>query len=140
MPTRRLPQSNLSRHSALRTAKERKDDVPPGSVPLMPATQTWLDTFQPQYVGMRNAVNHARAQQMAQTAVTNPLRRMARLWVGHGYQAVINATVREQFPAAVLAHYGLPGTAKGAPSMESEQAILDAFDGYAEGEAVRTAG
>jgi hypothetical protein len=138
MPYRQLPKSNRARHSAMRIAKERKDTVPAATVPLMPPTQTWLDTFQPLYAGLRNAVNHARALQMAQTEVVNPLKRMARLWVGHGYQAVVNATVREQFPVAVLGHYKLPATAKGAPAMASDQSILDAYDDYVEGENVRT--
>jgi len=139
MPYRRLPQSNKARLSAIRVVKDRKDATPPALVPLMGGTQTQLDTFHPIYNGLMLAVGSARALQTEQSAVTTPLRNAARLWVGHGYQALINAVIRKQFSASVLGHYLLPSTAKGAPDMGTEQAIIDAFNAYEAGEAARVA-
>jgi hypothetical protein len=139
MPTRRLPRSNNARHSALRILRDRKDATPAAEVPLLPALQTELDAFEPSYASLMQRVNQTRSAQSTQTALTTPLRNAARMWVSHGYQALINATLRGQFPVTVLNLYGLPNNAKGAPDMGSEQAIIDAFNAYEAGETARTA-
>jgi hypothetical protein len=128
-----------SRLSALRTAKERKDATAPALVPMMPSVQSELDSKQPQLVAKNDAVNVAKGQQTAKSAEVAPLLRMARLWVGHGYQALINATVREEFPKTVLSYYGLSNTSQGAPPMTTEQAVLDAHTAYNAGEVARIA-
>ncbi len=137
MPTRRLPRTNNERYTALRTAKERKDAVAPADVPLMAATQTLLDSGFPAYRNLQLAVRSARAQQTEQSAITDPLRRSARMWVNHGYQALINATLREEFPTSVLSYYNLANTAKGAPDMRTEQGIISAYNDYVAGESAR---
>lgn len=140
MPQRRLPRSNNARHSALRILRDRKDATPAAEVPLLPALQAELDSYEPLYVSLMQTVNQTRSAQSTQTALTTPLRNAARMWVSHGYQALINATLRGQFPVTVLNLYGLPNNAKGAPDMGSEQAVIDAFNAFVAGETARTAG
>ena len=62
----------------------------------------------------------------------------ARLWVGHGFQALINACQRGAFSNAVKNLYGLTLDAKAMPDMGTEQAILDAALAYETGETAHT--
>ncbi len=138
MPYRRLPQSILARLSAMRSCKELNDITPPADSPLTSGTATNLGTGYPIYLNALNASSSAKTNQTQQSALVVPLRDSARLWVGHGFQALINACQRGSFPNSVKNLYGLALDAKAMPDMGTEQAILDAALAYETGETART--
>ena len=139
MPVRHMPRTNAKRISAMRAIKSRLEYAPDQPHPFREATVAWLIAFYPQYVALAQQTTDAKARQIGSTALVKPLRDKARLWLGHGYTSIINATVRGSLPKATLALYGLPTTAQGGPNMRSEQAILSAAQLLANGEAHRVA-
>lgn len=133
------PDANPGRTSALNAIKTRKDALPAADLPFTASAIDWLDTFYPTYGLALNEVNRTKAEQTAQTAVVIPLRSEARMWINHGYQGVINATLRGEYLRTDLSYYGLDNTAMGAPDMTSDQSIIDAGKAYVNGEANRIA-
>jgi hypothetical protein len=138
MPQRRLPKSNTARLTALRTSSAKNAVTPAPDRPLTAGTQAALAVMLPLYNGLMNAAHVARVAQVAATEVVEPLLRSARLWVSHGFQALINACVREQFSRSVLGYYGLDSNANGGPELVSLQQVLDGGAAFAQGEADRT--
>ncbi len=140
MPIRNLPRTNTQRITALRVIKTRLEGLSPAMLnPISPATEARLMAFYPQYTALMQALKGAKATTTGSTTEVTVLRDRARLWVGHGYMSIVNATVRGTFPKSVLALYGLPLGAKGGPRMKSEANILSAADRLSSGEAVRVA-
>lgn len=138
MPSRRLPRTNQARQSALRSCKERNDFTPPADSPLSATTTSNLNTGYPIYLNRLNTASNAKSNQTQQSALVVQLRDSARLWVSHGFQALINACLRGSFPNGVKNQYGLALDARAIPDMGTEQAILDAALAYETGESART--
>jgi hypothetical protein len=139
MPYRRLPNTNASRDAALTTCKDKMEATDPMELPFAPSKGVQLTTDQPIYHGLIAAVNSAKSNQTAQSALVAPLMRTARFWVSHGYQALINACIRDQFPNSVKNLYGLSLDAKGGPELSSEADVIQASITYNDGETARTA-
>ncbi len=139
MPQRRLPLSNSERLSAMRIITERISVTPPADLPFTAATLARLAVHYPMYKGLMDLLNTALSAQTTQTATVKPLRHSAKLWVSHGFQSIINATVRGALPSSVLGYYGLAVGARRVPSMGSEQAILSAGVMLSTGEQARVA-
>lgn len=138
MPTRRLPNTHATRDSALTTCKEKMDATDPGDLPFAAAKGTQLTAYQPTYHGLINAMNIALANQTNQTAVVKPLKRIAGFWVSHGFQALINACIREQFPNSVKNFYGIALESNKGPKLVSDSDITQAAITYNDGETART--
>ena len=138
MPHRRLLNSNPTRDSALSTCKNKKDSTPPAEHPFPASKGAKLDTDQPAYHNLIAAANLAKSNQTNQSAIVAPLRHLARLWVSHGFQALINACIREQFPNSVKNLYGLSLDSKGGPDLGSDTDIIQAATTYNDGETART--
>lgn len=139
MPQRRLPLSNSERLSAMRIITERISVTPPADLPFTAATLARLAVHYPMYKGLRDQLDTALSAQTTQTATVKPLRHAAKLWVSHGFQSIINATVRGALPSSMLGYYGLAVGARRVPSMGSEQAILSAGVMLSNGEQARVA-
>ncbi len=116
MPARLLPRTDAKRLSAMREMKARLDSLSPTAFnPISPATAARLMAFYPQYTALMQALKLARASTSGISAEVAVLRDRARIWVGHGYISIVNATVRGTFPKSVRGHYGIPLGAKGGP-------------------------
>lgn len=137
MPHRRLPKSNPARDKALSTCKEKMDAVPASEVPFSNAKGAQLSTDQPAYHALIAASNLARFNQTLQSGVVAPLRHAARLWVSHGFQAMINACIRGQFDKQVKNLYGVPVDSTKGPKLDSESDIEQAAVTYNDGETAR---
>lgn len=139
MPTRRLPRTNPERDSALTNCKAKMDATAAAELPFSAAKAAKLATDQPAYHTLIVNANLAKSKQTSLSATLNPLRHAARLWVSHGYQALINACIREEFPNSVKNLYGLTLDAKGGPDLSSDSDINQAAITYNDGETARTA-
>lgn len=137
MPYRRLPQSNPSRDRALSTCKEKMDATPAANQPFSPALGAELIAGQPAFHTLITAVNTAKYNQTHQSEAVAPLHRVARFWVNHGYQALINACIRGQFSNTVKNLYGLALDAMGGPDMDSDSKLLQAATTYNDAESQR---
>lgn len=139
MPYRRLPQTNASRDSALTTCKEKMDAIDPTPPPFSAAKATQLTADQPMYHSLIVAANTAKSNQTNQSAIMMPLLRTARFWVSHGFQALINACIRDEFPNSAKNFYGLPLEAKGGPDLGTEAGVIQGAITYNDGETERIA-
>ncbi len=139
MPHRRLPNSNATRDTALTVCKNKMGAVPVVAVPFAPAKGLQLTTQQPAYHALIATSNLAKFNQTLQSAVVAPLRYTARLWVSHGFQALINACIRGQFDKQVKNLYGMAIDAIKIPNLDAEAAIEQAAITYNDGEAARIA-
>lgn len=84
--------------------------------------------FLPVYAGLINEVNKAQAFQSGATATVKPLLRTARIWVGQGYQNIVDAVTRGTVPRAALSGYGLTMNARGARMRRGEQYVITAAE------------
>jgi hypothetical protein len=123
----------------MRIITERISVTPPADLPFTATTLARLTVHYPMYKGLMDLLNTALSAQTTQTATVKPLRHSAKLWVSHGFQSIINATVRGVLPSSVLGYYGLAVGARRVPSMGSEQAILSAGVMLSTGEQARVA-
>lgn len=139
MPIRQLPRTNSERMAAMQTIKGRLESPTLLSHPFRQATVDRLTAFFPVYAALLLDQRVAQSDQTGATVRLVKLRKMARIWVRQGYSSIIKAIVRGTFTRSVLSFYGLPLTAKGAPKMRSESAILSSATWLADGEAGRVA-
>lgn len=115
------------------------DAISPEAPPFSAAKVAQLNTDQPAYHALIVASNTARSNQTAQSSVVAALRHTARLWVSHGFQALLNACIREQFPNSAKNFYGLPLDGNKGPVLSSDLDITQAAVTYNDGETARVA-
>lgn len=139
MPKRQLPKTNPSRDSALTACKDKMDATPEINRPFSAAKGVELTAQQPVYHGLIAASNVAKFNQTLQTGVVAPLRHTARLWVSHGFQALINACIRGQFNKQVKNLYGIAIDSTKGPDLVTESDIEQAAVTYNDGETARIA-
>ena len=139
MPHRRLPNSIATRDSALTACKAKADATPAAQHPFSGMLLTELNTEQPAYHSLVSAMNTAKTNQTTQSAIVAPLRHIARLWVSHGYQALIDACIRGQFQNTVKNLYGLPIEGNKGPTLSSEIDVIQAAITYNDAESQRRA-
>lgn len=139
MPIRLLPRTVVQREKALLHIKRRLDNAPGQPHPFREATVVRLMAFYPQYMGLVQGRQAAKANHSAKVREVRPLRMQTVIWLSHGFATVINATVRGFFSKAVLHLYGLSANAKGGPRMKSVDDILHAIKALENGEAARVA-
>ncbi|MCF8464575.1 MAG: carboxypeptidase-like regulatory domain-containing protein [Flavobacteriales bacterium] len=137
MPYRRLPQTNASRDRALSTCKEKMDATAVANRPFSPALAVELTDGQVDFLKRIDLVNAAKSNQTIQSAVVAPLHKVARFWVNHGYQALINACIRGQFPNGTKSKFGLTLDAMGGPNMDSDSKLSQAATTYIHAETTR---
>lgn len=126
MPTRLLPKTPAQRLTAMRVIAERAASMPAHEVPLPGTVTDWLTAFMPVYRVLINEVNKAKSLQIGATAAVLPLLRDARIWVGQGYQHIVDAVVRGTVPRAALTGYGMTLRSRGPKMRKGEQDVLQA--------------
>ncbi len=140
MPSRKLPTTHTTRLKALKTAKSRKDAVPPPLIiPLTAPTITRLDLFYPAFKLKVEAMEAALNAQTAATELVKTNKRLAELYISHFYQAFQNAIARGEMAASVRTLYGLDANDGSAPVFNTEDDIDFWGDKAAIGEAARIA-
>ncbi len=112
----------------MRTVADRAASMPPHEPPFPAPVIDHLTAFLPVYEGLMNEVSKAKALQTASTAAVTPLLRTARIWVGQGYQHIVDAVVRGSVPRSSLASYGMAQHARGPRFGKGEQAVLSAAE------------
>ena len=137
MPQRRLPRTNSARDRALSACKAKMDITDPANLPFNASKASQLTGSEAFYKGLINASNQAKYNQTMQSGVVAPLRTKARMWVNHGYQALINACLRGQFDKQTRVLYGVPVTSNAAPEMNTDEAIFQTAELYNTGENAR---
>ena len=120
---RHLPQSNEGRQVALSGAKTKNDNLPVGTVILTSNTETRLNTIQPVYNGLMQALAVAIANSTNATNLKNIAQALAKMWVSHYYQGLNNAIARGLYPASVRAFFNLDVNSDAVPAMDSEAKV-----------------
>ncbi|MCF8258813.1 MAG: hypothetical protein K9J06_14760 [Flavobacteriales bacterium] len=139
MPTRQLPKTAQQRLSALSAVADRVALFPPNEVPVPTPVVDHLAAFLPVYIGLIKEVNKAKALQTESTAEVTPLLRVARIWVGQGFQHIVDAVLRDAMPATMLTVYGMLPGARGPRLKKGEQDVLIAAEKLQVGETYRVA-
>jgi hypothetical protein len=112
----------------MRTIAKRLPTVPENELPFPAPVIDHLLAFLPAYEELTNEVKKAMALQTEATAAVRPLLRTARIWVGQGYQNIVDAVTRGALPRATLSAYGLTLSAQGARMRRGEQYVITAAE------------
>jgi hypothetical protein len=126
MPTRLLPKTPKQRLSAMRAIADRITSFPADELPFPAPLVDRLLAYLPLYEELIDEVSKAKARQTGATATVRPLLRDARIWVGQGYQHIVDAVVRGSVPRAALVSYGMAQNARGPRFKKGEQDVLEA--------------
>ncbi len=140
MPKRKLPRTDEERDTALRTAKNRKDAVPPPLIiPYTGATITRLDTFQPAYRTKYLAVASAKNAQTALTEQVLEAKQQATYYILDFIDALNRAIRRKQFLPSVRALYNIDVNDDRAPEIDNEADVTTWGENIDAGETTRIA-
>lgn len=139
MPTRRLPQTNVTRLKALSNAKERMDVTPAPQMPLTADTQAKITAQQPAYQEkFKNETTTLQAQ-ASLTAEVSVARNLASVFIRHFIEALFNAIRRGTFANNAKAYYHLDISSDVLPSVSSDENINLWANNLADGETQRIA-
>ena len=136
---RQLPFSIQGRAIALFKAKNKNDNLPPGTVILNPATELRLNAITASYLAGEGTLNTSGAASSQGTSVKNTSQVTAKMWASDYYQALNNAIERGEIPASARAFYGLDVNSGAVPDMSSEDRLTFWGDKVATGDAARVA-
>jgi len=137
--SRRLPDSDAKRQTALRTAKSKKDNTPPAEVPLMANTISRLDTQQPIFDARIQARTVALNAQSEKVNIVNEAETVVRRFISHFIQALNNAIDRALFTKQARTYYQLGIDDDAVPSLDNQSELLLWGQRLITGEANRTA-
>ena len=135
--TRRLPQSNPSRQTALRVAHTKANSNAVNAAILHPTTLARLNAAFPAYKGGMDAILTFEVTMQQSTADKNTAQGDCKIYTSHFLQTVMMAVERKEFNASVLAAYGLAVSNPKVPSLVSEQDVVNATENTITGENAR---
>jgi len=135
--TRRLPQSNLSRQTALRVAHTKANSNAVNAAVLHPTTLARLNAIFPAYKGGMDAILTFEVTMQQSTADKNTAQGNCKIYTSHFLQTVMMAVERKEMNASVLAAYGLAVSNPKLPSLVSEQDVVSASENTITGENAR---
>lgn len=123
MPSRRLPQSDAQRQQALFTAKRKNDNLPVGTVVLLPATSARLTAFEPDWAAKLTLRDLALNLQTLATSTVVAARNALRTAAIQFFKTFNNGVSLGTFPAQDRMYYGLPVSQDSVPDMSNEEKL-----------------
>lgn len=138
MPYRRLPNTDLARLRAMRTAYKMGRDIHPTELAFTQSTYTKLELFINSFETAFQQYRVAYKRQVESSAVYIPIAQKARLYVSHFIQVVNMAILRGELKPNVREYYGLSCEETKLPSLTSDQEVIDWGQRIIQGEFKRT--
>jgi len=136
--SRQLPQSNITRMSALDIAKAKNDALGAGSF-ITAATQSRLNTIHTSYRNRYDGVYPAKQTMVSLTNQKDGYAVVSRMTNSHFIQVFNLAVERNVFPIAHRVFYKLDEASGNVPEMISDAQIIQIGKDIIKGEADRTA-
>ena len=136
--SRRLPQSNLGRYTALRSALNQHNNAGADTV-LTNQTVSRLKAIEPQYAAALKNDTIAEAQSADAGNAKTTAQAACRIYASHGLQTIIMAVQRGEMPLATLLLYRMDESTPSLPGLGTEQEVVAAAENFLNGEAARTA-
>lgn len=121
---RRLPNSNLSRQTAIARAKLKYDSMPPTNEVLRPSTVTRLNHIAANFPSALQEVANANAALNSNTKTKDPLVAKLQTFVSHYIQVFNLGVARGKYPAGHRSYYNLDVDSSALPDIQSETNTL----------------
>lgn len=138
--SRDFPQTIIDRYEALALAKNKRDNLPPGSQnPFTSATDTRLTNMFTDYDSKRNAIISAKQVYSNGTPVKDTAGNMLRLFISHFIQVFNFGVARGKYPAADRTSYDLPVEDSPLPDLSKDSDLLLWANNIVNGDALRVA-
>lgn len=138
MPYRRLPNTDLARLRALRTAYAIGKELPPFKLAYSQSTLQKIQSFLPSFEKTLLECKHAYAKQIEKNKEYLPVLKKAKLYISHFIQVLNMAIARGDLPASEKHFFGLKENIKKLPSLNSESDIIKWGEKLILGESLRT--
>ena len=138
MPYRRLPNTDLARLRAMKTAYSMGRELHPTELAFTQSTYTKLELFINSFETAVQLYHDAYKRQAESSAKYVPIAQRARLYVSHFIQVVNMAIARGELKANVREYYNLPIDEGKLPSLTSDQEVIEWGQNIIRGEFQRT--
>jgi cation transport regulator ChaB len=137
MPYRRLPNTDVARIRAMKTALKKGSELPPHKLAFTSKSAVQLQKVLPQFE--QNIIQYrlALAAQNKNTKDYNEISRKARLYLTHFVRVMNMAIFRGDLPAETRAYYGLATNDCTVPSLNTENEMMSWGRRIIEGEELR---
>lgn len=138
MPYRRLPNTDLARLRAMKTAYQMGREIHPTALAFTQSTYTKLELFINSFETAVQQYREAYNRQAESSAIYIPIAQKARLYVSHFIQVVNMAVLRGELKPNVRTYYQLPVDEGKLPPLASDQEVIDWGQKIIQGEFQRT--
>lgn len=138
MPYRRLPNTDLARLRAMKTAYQMGREIHPTALAFTQSTYTKLELFINSFETAVQQYREAYNRQAESSAIYIPIAPKARLYVSHFIQVVNMAVLRGELKPNVRTYYQLPVDEGKLPPLASDQEVIDWGQKIIQGEFQRT--
>ena len=139
MPYRRLPNTDLARLRALRTAHFIGKELPPFKLAYSQSTLQKIQSFLPSFEKALIECKQAYTKQIDKNKEYLPVLKKAKLYISHFIQVLNMAIARGDLPASERHFFGLKENVKKLPSLNSEADVIKWGEKLILGESLRTA-
>jgi len=137
--TRKLPNTDVGRNIALKTAKNKKDHTAPADVAITTATSTRLNATQVLFSQKMDLRANALQAQSDATTLKVAAQAKSQMSISHFIQAFNNGVAREVFPASHRAFYKLDVNSNSVPPLDKETDVVYWGEQLATGDIARVA-
>ena len=138
MPYRRLPNTDISRLNALKTAFQKGKEIPPFKLAFTQSTfqrvQSFLPSFEKAMIEQKQAYN---AQIEKNQEYMNAYKK-AKLYISHFIQVMNMAITRNEISPSIRKFYGIEEDQKKVPDLNTENEIIQWGENIIQGEQIRT--
>jgi len=124
MPYRRLPNTDIARLKALKTALVSGEEIPPFKLAFSQHTLQNLRHFYTSFDNMLHQQRSSFSSQTSKSKELNVITRKAKLYISHFYQVLNFAIMRNEIPPAARKFYGLRENDSRIPNLNTEKDII----------------
>jgi hypothetical protein len=137
MPYRRLPNTDVARLKALKSALVAGSEIPPFKLAFSQHTLQQLRHFFTSFEQMMQQQRSSFSSQSSKSKELNVITRKAKLYISHFYQVLNFAIMRNEIPASARKFYGLRENDSRIPNLNTEKDIIFWGDKLIKGESER---
>lgn len=138
MPYRRLPNTDVARMRALKTAYSIGKELPPFKLAYSQSTLQIIQSFLPSFEKVLLECKQAYTKQIEKNKEYLPVLKKAKLYISHFIQVLNMAIARGDLPASEKHFFGLKENVKKLPSLNSEADVIKWGEKLILGESLRT--
>jgi hypothetical protein len=139
MPYRRLPNTDIARLKAMKTALEKGEDIPPFKLAYSQICLQQLKQFCPQFENILNQQRLSYDAQILKSKDYSNITRKARLYISHFLQVLNLAILRGDLPPTARKFYNLKENDTRIPTLTADSDLVYWGEKIIKGEADRIA-